>query len=230
MLDGGSIPIYLNRFDLPVSELRSIVEEQRKARGDCNLCLEQIPRGSTGVWQDSWLVRDGVTPLWRDWVYHTPWEDNPHEIRFCSENCEEEYLHSGDFSYFYCEGCNREVCEQNPRNGWMIQYRITNDSEQVCLRCYEEDILKNGQPDEDYEGDKINGGMFFSYGNLEPLRADYETLLEDFFIGSSQAAAEYNKMARDYINQGYQLITCYERLAIGGLEGTITLMGKRRSE
>ena len=39
-------------------------------------------------------------------VYDTPWESSPHEVHFCSEECEERYMDGGDFSYWYCGACH----------------------------------------------------------------------------------------------------------------------------
>ena len=55
------------------------------------------------------------------------------------DSCKELIFERGDFNYFYCEGCGRIVCEQNPSNGWHVQYRIIG-GEQFCLKCYEEKI------------------------------------------------------------------------------------------
>ena len=57
------------------------------------------------------------------YVFETPWDNEEVEKRFCSEDCEVAYLYEDDFAYFTCHRCEREICEQNPRNGWHIQYR-----------------------------------------------------------------------------------------------------------
>ena len=43
------------------------------------------------------------------YVYETPWDDQEAEKPFCSEECAEIYLYEGDFSYFWCEPCQRDI-------------------------------------------------------------------------------------------------------------------------
>lgn len=211
-LDGGIKEVKRNDFPIPFSELRKLAESEE--REECRNCGTEKPKRKMLIGMQT---------------YSTPWRDEPDQPRyFCSERCEEVYLFEPDFAFFACEVCYRLVCEQNPSNGWMVQYRIVNECEQICLRCYEEDMLQNGQPDSDFDGGSIHGGMFFNYGNHELDDAGYECLLDHKFIGGGLDAGRFNQQARDYIEQGYQLVTAFERMAIGGLEGTVSLYGKRR--
>lgn len=161
-------------------------------------------------------------------LYDTPWESSPRRVFFHSDECEEAYTRSGSFDYIDCEGCGRTVCEQNPRNGWMAQFRDHADLGYVCLKCYETEILENGQPRVDFQGNRIGGGMFFSGDNHEPLNTGFESVPDftDYFVNSSEEAARYNRHALDLFDTGQKVLTAYERLAIGGLEGYITMMSK----
>lgn len=162
-------------------------------------------------------------------LYDTPWDKAASEVYFCSDDCEQAYCSSGSFDYAYCDGCERQVCEQNPSNGWMTQFRDQAELGRVCLRCYEKEILNNGQPREDFEGERIHGGMFFSRGNAEPAAVGFQEVagFDNYFVPSSVGAARYNSVATGLVNAGAKVITAYERLAIGGLEGYITMMMKR---
>lgn len=161
-------------------------------------------------------------------LYDTPWDDQPKTRFFHSDECEEAYTKSGSFDYVDCEGCGRTVCEQNTRNGWMVQFKDHADLGYVCLRCYEEEILKNGQSRSDFEGTRIKGGMFFSSDNREPKGKGFEEVSEfkDYFVNGPETAKPYNKHALSLIDSGHRVTTAYERLAIGGLEGYITMMSK----
>lgn len=64
-----------------------------------------------------------------------------------------------------------------------------------------------------------------SRGNSELVEAGYERL-DEAFIGCGDEAGDYNRKARDYMEQGYQLVTAFESMATGGLEGSIELWGK----
>lgn len=159
-------------------------------------------------------------------LYDTPWEDKGRLLYFHSDECEQAYTNSGDFDYWTCDQCERQVCTQNPRNGWMWQYRNHADLGEICLRCYEKVILENGQPRIDFEGNKIAGGMFFSGDNREPLNAGFEEVdgFYNYFVQDGAAAKRYNRKALELIDASYKVITAYERLAIGGLEGYITML------
>jgi hypothetical protein len=162
-------------------------------------------------------------------LYPTPWEDVPREVWFHDEDCEEYYCRTGDFQYHFCESCEREICQQNPSNGWMWQFREQADLGDVCLRCYESQILEHGQPRSDYEEPgKIKGGMFFGYGNGEPKATGYAEVggFDFFFARDPDQASAYNLKALELIDSGQQVLTAYERMAIGNLEGYLTLMAR----
>lgn len=146
--------------------------------------------------------------------YSSAFDDKGRDVTVC-EDCESE-------GNFWCQECNRLVSESCGHN---LQYRIVNQ-ELTCLKCYEEQILKEGQDEEDFEGEGISGGMFFSYGNEELIKAGF-THFRDFFITGKDSAKEYNNLAREKIEDGCKLITAYERLSIIGNEGTIGLWIKK---
>ena len=160
-------------------------------------------------------------------VYNTPWDEEPTEYRFCSEECMENFLYEGDFAYFYCDSCGREVCEQNPRNGWHTQYRIL-DEEQVCLKCYQEYIFENGVGREKFENNEIPG-MFFSWDNSEAKEAGYEEVMgyQNNHITGQDSAERFCKKAIELIDEGHKVIAAYESMAIGGFEGYVTLLAKK---
>jgi len=181
------------------------------------------------LWPCGFLERDfSYAPYIFADLYDTPWEEKAREAFFHSAECEETYCRSGSFDYIECESCNRIVCEQNPRNGWHVQFRDHADLGYICLRCYETEILANGQPREDFEGNKIHGGMSFSGDNHEPNDAGFEevTGFVDYFINGSETVRPYNSHALSLIDSGHKVITGYERLAIGGLEGYVTMFAK----
>jgi hypothetical protein len=177
-------------------------------------------------------------------TYDTPFDKLPQTVWVCkckpslgkgygrvyAEDCLELMTdHSwGDFRYFDCPVCGRFICEQNPRNGWHVQYREYpyESGEQICLRCYEETILEDGHEREVFEAGQIPG-MFFSHGNPEPIEAGYE-IVEDFdhyHVGNPQPVLD---KAIELINTGHKVVIGYESMAIGGLEGYITMFSKEK--
>lgn len=214
-----SAPNKRNVFDLPFSDIRLIVEQ---AQRPCDFCGKaklprQRPYPSTGR---SFEER-----------YNSPWDEHPAVEFYCSEECRDQSEDSqwSDFFWYYCDGCERYVCYRNPSNGYMGQFRFVHDCEEICLRCYEEGVLSDGQDEEDYSGDTIKGGMFFNSGNPELVDAGYECLKEAFISGGD-AARTYNQEARCYLVQGYQLVTAFESMSIGGMEGSVELWGKMKEE
>jgi len=164
--------------------------------------------------------------VWAE-LYDTPWEDEPRHVWFCSDECEDAYCNSGSFEYILCEGCYRKVCEQNPRNVWHLQFRDHPELGYICLRCYQDEILKNGQPRSDFEDDKIRGGMFFSYGNLEPKKVGFEEVqgFTNYFVRDAYSIRRYNSQALKRIDNGQKVGTAFERIGLW-LEGYITMMSK----
>lgn len=170
-------------------------------------------------------------------LYDHPFDDESRHIYICDDiageysggynHCFERLFdHSwGDFRYFTCEGCQRVICEQNPSNGWMTQYRMVDD-DQICLRCYERDILENGMPREQFAEGSI-GGMFFSGDNHEPLGAGYEQVLHREYITGSQSARVFCDKAMELIDSGHKVVVGFESMGIGGSEGYVSLFAKK---
>jgi hypothetical protein len=160
------------------------------------------------------------------YAFETPWDEEPVTKLFCSDDCGDTYMYEEPWAYFMCSRCDREISEQNPQNGWHVQYR-DYDGTMVCLKCYEDVILENGVERDKLESGKIPG-MFFSYGNLEPLKAGYREVegFKDFFVATNYDADRFRKKALELMDQGKRVVIGYERMAIGGGEGYVTLMEK----
>jgi hypothetical protein len=188
------------------------MERSDRREEDCILCLDKKARNTQ-----------------TRWVYETPWDEQETEKPFCSEACADIYLYEGDFSYFWCDPCGRDICQRHPANGWQVQYRMVDD-EEICLSCYQEKLLDEGH---EFERERLKSGqipgMFFSYGNLEPRRAGYEevTGFTVYFVNDSEKADRFRKKALDLMDEGHKVVIGYERLAIGGGEGYVTLMAKK---
>jgi uncharacterized protein YcsI (UPF0317 family) len=85
-------------------------------------------------------------------------------------------------------------------------------------------ILENGVDREHFEEGKLEG-MFFSGNNHEPLDAGYliDERVHNVRVAGSDKAKEICKIALDYIDKGGKVIIGYESMAIGGIEGYVTL-------
>ena len=171
-------------------------------------------------------------------LYARPHDNIPDTYYFLNELARDGYMgeiYSKDFSYFYCEGCNRYICQQNPSNGWMIQYTWLgdDDSEMVCNRCYEEHSLENGMDIEKCLRTRTIPGLFMNGRELE--EAGWKTVLgfEDYLLGMGRSGSsgdyELNKLLdaiEDIDNNNGKMFIEYNDMAIGGLGGYITLWMK----
>lgn len=187
------------------------------------------------------LLKDQAVPVE---VFDDPWDKEPVIIYVCPYEWgplmqRGEYWGScydilfdtswADFRYFECYSCGRIVIRQSPYNGWHSYVRIDYETEEeICLKCYEEDILKNGIPKEPFARGEIPG-MFFGQGNLEVLRAGYKEVdgYRYVFIRSDESVKNFCDKAIKLIDEGYKVIVAYESMAIGGLEGTVSLYAKK---
>jgi hypothetical protein len=68
----------------------------------------------------------------------------------------------------------------------------------------------------------------FSSDNHEPLNAGFVPVyrFEDYLVDGAERAKHYNEHALELINKGQKIIAAYERLAIGALEGYISMLSK----
>jgi hypothetical protein len=160
-------------------------------------------------------------------AFDTPWDDKPSVKHFCSDDCGDTYMYEEPRAYFWCDGCDREICEQHPMNSWHIQHRDF-ESDIVCLRCYRDLILENGVEREKLEAGKIPG-MFFDWGNCMALDKGYQIVpgFTDFFVDSPEKVDEFRGKALEFMDRGYSVVIGYEAMAIGGPDGYVTLMVRR---
>ena len=162
--------------------------------------------------------------------YNTPFSENPKDMFFSCHIAEDGYrgeLYSKDFGWFDCPDCGRTICEQNPNDGWMVQYRWM-DSERVCNRCYKNHTLANGM--ELGEDDSIPGVFGTTNGELESY--GYRINEKFYFYGIGSGWGEtyddnYIEKLIDHLHKltddGTKWFIVYEDMAIGGLGGYITL-------
>jgi len=170
-------------------------------------------------------------------MWSRPFDSAPEETNFScyhAYDCMIGGVYSKDFRYFTCECCNRTICEQNPSNGWHVQYRIVNECEQICLKCYEEDLFKNGVDlDEVLEKETIPG-MFFNTSDLE--REGFSILkgMDGVMVGSgysnySDPKNFFNKIRGMYEELKDKIVIFeYDTMAIGGMGGYVTVYCKNR--
>jgi len=141
----------------------------------------------------------------------------------CYESCSEVLKDNtwADFHYFDCVECNRTICEQNPKNGWEVQYRII-DCEQVCIRCYKVELLKHGISRESVKNGELSG-IFFDINDLDT----WEKIIDCLHIDNSKTKKQILDNILAWIDKGYKAVINYERLSITGTEGYISVYRKK---
>jgi len=130
-----------------------------------------------------------------------------------------------DFRYFTCNDCGRMVCRQSPYNGWHSWVRVREDGSEVCLKCFEDDVLENGIPRESFEGGKISGSDF----SVEDLRENGYKEVDDFegvHITGGPSAKRFCDKALGLMDQGKIIVTRYDHMAIGMIEGYVSMWAK----
>jgi hypothetical protein len=179
-------------------------------------------------------------------VYDDPWQEEPKVVylhqnvprafvkeypNHRGESCQDLLFDTGwgDFRYFICENCDRVVIRQCPHNGWHSYVHMMEDGEEICLKCYEADIFKNGLSRAEFEQCRIPG-MFFNRGNLEERGYEKVRGFIDFKVTSKETAKQFCDKALELIDSGCRVAVDYERLAIGGGEGYVTLFATERVE
>lgn len=188
--------------------------------GTLELALEQCD------WCDGHHPRMDMRQLT---VFNDPWDDAGEDIWVCDvphdgndgQTCAEQRVDPGayDFNYIRCCECERLVIERCPSNGWHEYFRRTEDGEEICLRCYEEGLLENGVSDDSLEDGKIPG-MFLNGSDLED--AGYECVDDYVFISTEKSARDLCDRAMELKKRGCTIIFSWERMAIGGIEGSVS--------
>ena len=182
-------------------------------------------------------------------LYDTPWDDVGTTAYLCTdefghaeverengrevfesweyyESCEEVLKDSGwsSFRYFDCVECDRTICEQDPKNGYHQQYRINDieEYEQVCLQCFQDQILRYGISRDSVENGELSG-LFFQRGKLD----DWDKVIDYKRIDDSETKQEVLDDIYTWMDEDYKVAIDYERMGIGCLEGYISVYRKK---
>ena len=186
---------------------RETVYLARTAYKDCKRC------GTTCL-EDTMLVQD---------VYQSPWDDKPKLEYHCSSHCEERE-NEGDFSPITCDACGSSIVQRCTSNGWHEYFRKL-DGNLVCLKCYQEGLEKVGIDRADIVKGKAPG-MFFNRGELADK--GWHKIASYVLPGADMPRYQADCLA--VIDAGGRIIVEYDRMAIGGLEGYITVWSKVKGE
>jgi len=170
-------------------------------------------------------------------VYDSPFDEKSKTIHLHMENgIREDYGIScaqalydeqwADFRYFDCFICHRTIISRCPSNGWHSYVREYEDME-ICLSCFEKIQFEDGASQESFEDGRIEG-MFFNTGDFAEQGFECVSGFHGYFIRTSEDTMNYCGTALRLIEEGYIIVNEYNRMAIGGLEGYVTMWRKRK--
>ena len=174
-------------------------------------CVYDFLVDCEGCWEE--VAVESEEDIWERVVHPSPFDEEGELVEFCSIECEEQFMEG----YFHCECCQRQVATNN---GYETYYRWISDHEIICIKCYEELMLEEGQPASDCEGEGISGGSWFSE---DELRENGYRKFKRYFIGGESDAKEYNFDMSLFMDFHIQVITKFESLAFGGFEGSVSM-------
>lgn len=170
-------------------------------------------------------------------IYDDPWADQPRIIAVHDQNDDENDRYGGtcldkltdtswgDFRYFLCEECNRLIISQCPDNGWRSYKHYRDDGSEICVRCYQENILANGHDADDFKDGNIPGDF---YSSQDVSSADWVLVqgMSRCYITGKESARVFIDKALELIGKGYKVLVNYDAMAIGGGEGYVSLYFK----
>ena len=121
-----------------------------------------------GTWPAVWLYES----LALCYEIYQPFAVDPEYYWFAFEEQEEGFVRT-DESGFYCDQCNRQI---HFDNGFRNNVKVKDGGEICCVKCWQDEILEEGLPDDSYTGD------FFSKDDL--VEHGWGKAIEDFFIST----------------------------------------------
>ena len=178
---------------------------------------------------DMWIYKESA---YAASLYWRPFDENPQTFFFCTTFAYECYIgrqYSKDFAFFHCVGCGREICEQNPDNGWHIQYAVINECEQICLRCKEKQLFDSGVDVDEIIRTQQVDGMFLNTNELLDAGFQIHEKFDGVLLGSGYSGYADPQNFFDKLQEcredfeGKTVIINYENMAIGGLGGYISV-------
>lgn len=165
-------------------------------------------------------------------IYDDPWATKPCTVRVHIGNDEGD----GDcldkltdkswasFRYQECPICQRMIVSQHLDNGWRLFFKEA-DGEEICVRCYQEIRLEDGDPAEAFTGESPMGDFF----NPSDISAHDWALVpgyHDHFISGKESAEKFCGTALSLIRNGNKVLVDWGAQAYGGGEGYYSLYVK----
>lgn len=103
-------------------------------------------------------------------LWSRPFDEKPVVYYFSSYfayDCFIGRVYSKDFGYEECQSCSREICVQNPSNGYMSQMTYVEEWDgYICNKCKEKSYLDNGVDFDKLEETRQIPTMFYNTSDI----------------------------------------------------------------
>jgi hypothetical protein len=195
-----------------------------KKLDECHHCGESFKKDET--------IKSGKVRQLK--IYDDPWADEPSIIKVHAKNgdkygitCLDKLTDAsyGDFGYFECDECHRMIIVRCPFNGWRSYYHTSENGEQTCVKCIQDNRLINGDEKETFEKGDIPG-EFYSESNIANHNWKLVPGMRRVYITGKASAAEFCKTALKLIGENHKVLVDYDALGIGSSEGYVSLYYK----
>lgn len=165
-------------------------------------------------------------------IYDDPWATKPCTVRVHTGNddgngdCLDKLTDTSwaSFRYQECPVCERMIVSQHLDNGWRSFFK-TVDGEEICIKCYQESRLADGEPAETFEA-KYVGGDFYNSSDISVNNWSLVPGYHGHFINSKESAEKFCGTALSLIQNGNKVLVDWGAQAYGGGEGYYSLYVK----
>lgn len=188
-----------------------------KDLGTCYECSEKFKRGENKIELK---------------IYLDPWATKPSTIRVHSGNddgngdCFDKLTDTSwnDFRFFECAHCERIIARQRSDNGWRSHVKEI-DGEEICVKCFQDMRLADGEPAETFEAEDV-GGDFYNSSDISGNDWSLVPGYHGHFINSKESAEKFCTQALELIRDGNKVLVDWGAQAYGGGEGYYSLYVK----
>ena len=164
-------------------------------------------------------------------IVDDPWATKPRIIAVHSDNEQDGSYGScldhltdtswNDHRYMECPLCERMVLMHN---GWRPYFK-TSGGEEICVRCYQELRLADGEPKAALENGNVPGD-FYNSADISAHGWTAVSGYQGFYITGKTSAMAFCRAALKLIADGHKALINYDAMGIGSTEGYISLYAK----
>ena len=179
----------------------------------CHECDKRFKKGEPkaviAIVDDPWATKPRIIAVHRD-----------NETEGSYGSCLDHLTDTSwcDHRYMECPLCERMVLMHN---GWRSYVKHIGDDE-ICVRCYQDLRLEEGEPADAFEEGKIPGD-FYTSNDLSVYGWGCVPGFLGVHITGEESVNRFCQQALKLLQEGYKVLVNYDSMGIGGSEGYISL-------